>query len=154
MDGLVRPAYFVPESKQLSLLFAEMRRQGYPLAVAVDEFGGTAGIVTVERLAGEIVGRFGDELTKVSRPVEQIDQNTFEVEAGTSIGRVNMELGLSLPESEDYQTVAGFVLSQLGHIPRSGEQLSYKGLRLMVTEMQGLRIEKILVTKSDVPATH
>ena len=60
---------------------------------------------------------------------------------------------LGLPESDDYQTVAGFVLSQLGHIPHSGESLKYKGLRIMVTEMQGLRIEKVLVNKVDVPTT-
>jgi len=154
LDSLVRPAYFVPESKRLDLLFAEMQRHAHSLAVAVDEFGGTAGIVTVERLAGEIVGHFGDDLTKLTHQVEHIDHNTFEIDAGISIEKANAELGLGLPEAEDYQTVAGFVLSQLGHIPRSGEQLSYKGLRLMVTEMQGLRIERILVTKSDVPTAH
>jgi len=154
LDSLVRPAYFVPESKRLNLLFAEMQRHAHTLAVAVDEFGGTAGIVTLERLVGEVVGHFGDDLTKLTNQVEYIDHNTLEIDAGMSVEKVNAELGLGLPEAEDYQTVAGFVLSQLGHIPHSGEQLSYKGLRLMVTEMQGLRIEKILVTKSDVPTTH
>jgi len=154
LDSLVRPAYFVPESKRLNVLFAEMQRHAHSLAVAVDEFGGTAGIVTVEHLAGEIVGHFGDDLTKLTSQVEHIDHNTFEIDAGLSVEKANTELGLGLPEADDYQTVAGFVLSQLGHIPHSGEQLSYKGLRLMVTEMQGLRIEKILVTKIDVPTTN
>jgi len=154
LDSLVRPAYFVPESKRLNVLFAEMQRHGHSLAVAVDEFGGTAGIVTVEHLAGEIVGHFGDDLTKLTQQVEHIDHNTVEIDAGMSVEKANAELGLGLPEAEDYQTVAGFVLSQLGHIPRSGEHLSYKGLRLMVTEMQGLKIEKVLVTKSDVPTAH
>jgi len=154
LDSLVRPAYFVPESKRLNVLFAEMQRHAHSLAVAVDEFGGTAGIVTVEHLAGEIVGHFGDDLTKLSSEVEHIDHNTFEIDAGISVEKANAELGLGLPETEDYQTVAGFVLSQLGHIPHSGETLSYKGLRLMVTEMQGLRIERILVTRVDVPTTN
>jgi putative hemolysin len=153
LDSLVRPAYFVPESKRLNVLFAEMQRHAHTLAVAIDEFGGTAGIVTVEHLAGEIVGHFGEDLTKLTSQVVHIDQNTLEIDAGISVEKANAELGLALPEADDYQTVAGFMLSQLGHIPHPGEQLTHNHLRLMVTEMQGLRIEKILVTKIDVPTT-
>lgn len=153
LDGLVRPAYFVPESKRLDHLFAEMQRQGKPMAVAVDEFGGTAGIVTWDQLAGEIVGQFGDELTKVSHEVEQVDKNTFVVDAGMSIAEANAEMGLELPEDEDYETVAGFVLSQLGHIPRPGERLTYQNLQLTVTEVRRLRIEKIRIVKSDLSTT-
>jgi putative hemolysin len=142
----LRPALFVPETKAIGPLFWEMQREGQQLAVVVDEYGGTAGIVTVEMLLEEIVGELGDELRPSEREFETVDERTVQVDGGMSIHDANEELELGLPEGE-YETVAGFVLSQLGHIPREGERLSFNSLRLVVTQMQGRKIERVLVTR-------
>ena len=146
IDDLVRPAYFTPETKRISQLFAEMRDKNYRMAVVVDEFGGTAGIVSLSRLMEEIVGPVGDELAAAEKEYEVINEYTFQIDGGMRIEEANEEMDLELPSGE-YETVAGFVLNLLGHIPKPGEQLRYKGLKLVITEMRGVKIEKILLTK-------
>ncbi len=146
IDDLIRPAYFTPESNRISELFAEMRDKNYRMAVVVDEFGGTAGIVSLSRLVEEIVGPVGDELAAAEKEYEAINEYTFQIDGGMRIEEANEEMGLELPEG-DYETVAGFVLHLLGHIPRQGEQLKYKSLKLVVTKMRGMKIEEILLTK-------
>jgi len=146
IDDLVRPAYFTPESKRISELFIEMRDKNYRMAVVVDEYGGTAGIVSLSRLVEEIVGRVGDELAEVEREYEAINEYTFQIDGGMSVEEANKEMELELPEGE-YETVAGFILDLLGHIPKTGERLRYKGMNLVITEMRGVKIEKILLTK-------
>ena len=143
---LVRPIEFVPETKPIGQLFGEMRSRGYNMAVVVDEFGVTSGIATMEQLAGEIVGHLGDELLGDVKDFTFIDEQTIQVDGSMRVEDANEELGLGLPEGE-YDTVAGFVLSLLGYIPKEGEQLKYNGLKLVITEMRGLKVEKILVTK-------
>jgi putative hemolysin len=143
---LARPTHFVPESKPIGELLAEMQATRNQTAIIVDEYGGTAGLVTLEQLAEEIVGSLGDELTKWEKKFEAIDINTFQIDGGMRIEQANEELDLGLPLG-DYETVAGFVLSILGHIPKEGEQLKYHGLTLTITEMKGVKIEKLLVTK-------
>jgi putative hemolysin len=143
---LARPTHFVPESKPIGELFAEMQATRNQTAIIVDEYGGTAGLVTMEQLAEEIVGSLGDELTKGEKRFEAIDINTFQIDGGMRLEQANEELDLGLPEG-DYETVAGFVLSLLGHIPKEGEQLKYHGLTLTITEMKGVKVEKLLVTK-------
>ncbi len=146
IDDLVRPAYFAPETKRINELFVEMRDKNYRMCVVVDEYGGTAGIVSLSRLVEEIVGPVGDELAEVEKEYEVINEYTFQIDGGMRIEEVNEEMELELPEG-DYDTVAGFVLHLLGHIPKPNEQLRYKGLKLVITEMRGLKIEKILLTK-------
>ena len=146
IDDLIRPAYFTPETKRISELFIEMRDKNYRMAVVVDEYGGTAGIVSLSRLVEEIVGPVGDEFAEAEKEYEAINEYTFQVDGGMRIEEVNEEMGLELPEG-DYETVAGFVLHLLGHIPRQGEQLRYKGLKLIITKMRGMKIEEILLTK-------
>jgi putative hemolysin len=147
VDELIRPAYFAPESKRISELFTEMKDKNYRMTVVVDEFGGTAGIVSLSGLMEEIVGPVGDELAAIERDYEPIDEYTFSIDGGMRIEEANEEMGLNLPTSEDYETVAGFVLNLLGHIPKEGERLMYKQLRLVITEMRGKKIEKIRLTK-------
>jgi putative hemolysin len=146
IDELVRPAYFAPESKLISELFAEMRDENFRMCVVVDEYGGTAGIVSLSRLVEEIVGEVGDELAEAEKDFEVINEYTFQIDGSMRIEEVNEEMELDLPEG-DYETVAGFVLRLLGHIPRQNEQLRYRGLKLVITEMRGRKIEKILLTK-------
>ncbi|MBA7696366.1 hypothetical protein ES703_105013 [subsurface metagenome] len=147
VDDLVRPAYFAPETKHIDELFVEMRDENYRMCVVVDEYGGTAGIVSLSRLVEEIVGEVGDELATVEKDYEVINEYTFQIDGSMRIEEANEEMELDLPEGDDYETVAGFILSLLGHIPKTNEQLRYKGLKLVVTEMRGLKIEKILLTK-------
>jgi putative hemolysin len=151
IDELTRPAYFAPESKHIDELFAEMRDENYRLSVVVDEYGGTAGIVTLSRLVEEIVGEVGDEMAGVEKDYEKINDYTFQVDGSMRIDEVNEAMQLDLPEGEDYETVAGFILSLLGHIPRRREQLRYENLKMVITEMKGHKIEKIVLTK-DRPA--
>jgi putative hemolysin len=147
IDDLTRPAYFAPETKHIDELFAEMRDENYRMCVVVDEYGGTAGVVSLSRLVEEIVGEVGDELAGVEKDYEIINEYTFQIDGSMRIEEVNEEMELDLPEGEDYETVAGFILSLLGHIPSPNEQLRYKGLKVVITEMRGLKIEKVLLTK-------
>jgi len=146
IDDLVRPAYFTPETKRINELFAEMRDKNYRMAVVVDEYGGTAGIVSLSRLVEEIVGPVGDELAAVEKEYEVINEYTFQIDGSMRIEEANEEMELELPEGE-YETVAGFMLELLGHIPKTGEQLRYRGLKIVITKMRGLKIEEILLTK-------
>jgi putative hemolysin len=151
IDELMRPAYFTPESKHTDELFAEMRDNNYRMCVVVDEYGGTAGIVSLSRLVEEIVGEVGDELAGVEKDYEIINEYTFQIDGSMRIDEVNTEMGLDLPEGEDYETVAGFILSLLGHIPGRNEQLRYRDMKVVITEMRGLKIEKILLTREQPP---
>jgi putative hemolysin len=146
IDGLVRPAYFVPETKDLGGLLAEMRDNNQHMVVVIDEFGGVAGIVTLEQLVEEIVGSIGDELAGGTKEFITIDDNTFEVDGGLDVEEANEELSLELPTGE-YQTVAGFILSHLGRIPKQGAQFKYRNLKFVISQMRGMKIEKVVVTK-------
>jgi len=147
IDDLTRPAYFAPESKHIDELFAEMRDENYRMCVVVDEYGGTAGVVSLSRLVEEVVGEVGDELAGVEKDYEIINEYTFQIDGSMRIDEANEEMELELPEGEDYETVAGFILSLLGHIPARNEQLRYRGLKIVITEMRGQKIEKVLLTK-------
>ena len=146
IDELIRPAYFTPETKRISELFTEMRDANYRMAIVVDEYGGTAGIVSLSRLMEEIVGPVGDELAEAEKEYESINEYTFQIDGGMRIEEANEELGLELPEG-DYETVAGFILHLMGRIPKQGKQLKYKGLKMVITKMKGHKIEEILLTK-------
>ncbi|MFC2007594.1 HlyC/CorC family transporter [Chloroflexota bacterium] len=147
IDELVRPAYFTPGTKLTNELFFEMRDKNYRMAVVVDEYGGTSGIVSLSRLVEEIVGEVGDELAGIEKDYEIINDYTFQIDGSMRIEEANEEMELDLPEGEAYETVAGFILSLLGHIPKRNEQLRYRGLKIVITEMKGQKIEKILLTK-------
>ena len=147
IDDLVRPAYFTPETNLINKLFFDMRDNNYRMAVVIDEYGGTAGIVSLSRLVEEIVGQVGDEMAGIEKDYEIINENTFQIDGGMRVSEANEEMELKLPEGEDYETVAGFILDLLGHIPRRNEQLRYHGLKIVITEMKGQKIEKILLTK-------
>ena len=146
IDLAMRPAMFTPETKLVGTLFFEMQRAGHQMAVVVDEYGGTAGLVTLEMLLEELVGYVSDELRRHEDEFVTVDDRTFQIDAGMSIHDVNDALELELPEG-DYETVAGFVLSHLGHIPKEGEQFTYNGLRVAVTKVFGHKVEEVTVTR-------
>jgi putative hemolysin len=142
----MRPAMFVPETKFVGALFFEMQRSGQQMAIVADEYGGTAGLVTLEMLLEELVGYVSDELRRHEEEVISLDERTFEIDGGMSVSDANEELDLGLPEGE-YETVAGFVLSHLGRIPEQGEQFVYDGLRIAVTEVKARKVERLTVTR-------
>ncbi|MDD4874199.1 MAG: hemolysin family protein, partial [Dehalococcoidales bacterium] len=100
IDELIRPAYFVPETKPINELFAEMRDKNFRMSIVVDEYGGTAGIVSLSRLMEEIVGPVGDELAAAEKDYESIDENTFQIDGTMRIEEANEEMGLGLPEGD------------------------------------------------------
>jgi putative hemolysin len=146
IDDLVRPTYFVPEGKHLGELLAEMRDGGHHSAIVVDEFGGIAGMVTLGQLTEEIVGDIHDELTDQEKDFIVTGDSTFQLDGGFRVEEANEELQLNLP-SGDYESVAGFILSHLGRIPKQGEHFKYQNLKFVITEMRGMKIEKVMVTK-------
>ncbi len=147
IDLAMRPALFLPETKFVGASFFDMQRAGHQMAVVVDEYGGTAGIVTLEMLLEELVGYVSDELRRHEEEFVEVDERTFQIDAGMTVHDANEELGLDLPEGEDYETVAGFVLSRLGRIPAQGEVISHDNLRIAITRVEGNRIEEITVTR-------
>ncbi|MBI4276894.1 MAG: HlyC/CorC family transporter [Armatimonadetes bacterium] len=143
---LMRPALFVPETKKVDDLFQELQRKKVHMAVVVDEFGGTAGLVTIEDLLEEIVGPIMDEYDVEERPVEIVDDRTAVVDARVHIEEVNEALGLDLPQ-EEVDTIGGFVYSLLGHVPIQGETVHYDGVEIRVERIDGQRIAKVKITK-------
>ncbi len=144
---VMRSAYFVPETKLVGELFREMQANHSQMAIAVDEYGGTAGIVTLEQLLEEMVGSVGDELHPPEEEIVPVDEQTFEVDGALSIEEAREELGIDIPAG-DYDTIAGYLLSLLGRIPGEGESVPVVGHRITVVEMKGPKIETLRVTKT------
>ena len=142
----IRDAYFVPETKRISELFDELRAIGIQMALVIDEFGGVAGLVTLKRLLEVVMGPVGEEGESPEEEYKAIDENTFHIEGGMSIEEVNQEMDIKLPQGE-YETLAGFVLEALGHIPNEGEQFDFNDLKFEILEMQDLKIEEVRVIK-------
>ena len=149
---LLRPAHFVPETKLVGELFRELRGTGYQMVMLADEFGGVAGLVTLKQMVEEIVGRVGEEGVPHVEEFQAIDANTYQVDAGMSVDEANEHLELHIPDGT-YETIAGFLLTRLGHIPREGERIYHSGFLLEVVEMRGVKIEQIKVTRVARPAS-
>lgn len=147
IDDMVRPAYFVPPTKMINDLMVEMRENNHHVAVVVDEYGGTAGIISLSKLVEEIVGPVRDELGLISKEYEVVDENTFQVDGGMRVADANALMGLELPEGEDYETVAGLIMKIIRRIPKQGDSLRYQGFRVLITRMQGKKIEEVLITR-------
>ena len=146
IEPLIQPPFFVPETKVIGDLFREMQAAGTQMAIAVDEFGGTAGIVTLEQLLEEMVGPVGDELRRSEPEIHQIDDRTTHVDGSLGIEEAREELGIELPAGP-YDTIAGYVLNELGHVPVEGEQVAFDGYRITVQEMRGPKIELLSLTR-------
>jgi len=144
----MRKAYFVPETKPLRDLLREFQNQKLHIAVVLDEYGGTAGIVTIEDILEELVGEIVDEYEDTpSQEFKRIDETTVEIDARMYIDDLNEEFDISLPEEEDYDTVGGFVFSHLGYIPKTGETFEHKGLSFTITAAETRRIIRIKIQK-------
>jgi CBS domain containing-hemolysin-like protein len=144
----IREAYFVPETKQLRVLLHEFQNRKLHIAVVLDEYGGTAGIVTLEDILEELVGEITDEYEETpAEPIKKIDEETIEADARTYIDDLNDEFELNLPEDEDYDTIGGFVFSRLGYIPKTDESFDYENLKFTIASAEARRIRRIKIRK-------
>ena len=150
LEEIVRPATIVPETKDLASLLQEFRRSTNHFAVVVDEYGGMAGICTLEDLLEEIVGEIEDEFDVPEEQIEQVDEDTYRIDGMFGIDEFNERFGTSLPD-EDYHTLAGFVFGQLGRAPQPGDDVAYDGMRFDVLEVEGNRIERVAVNFLERP---
>jgi len=150
LDEIVRPAYIVPETKDLASLLQEFRKTNNHFAIVVDEYGGTAGICTLEDLLEEIVGEIEDEFDVSEVQIVQIDDETYHVDGMFPIDEFNARFGAELPD-DDYHTLAGFVFGQLGRAPQPGDDVTFDGMRFDVLEVDGNRIERVAVNFLERP---
>lgn len=141
---LLRPVHVVPETKDLAALLTEFRRTNQHMAVVVDEYGTTVGIVTLEDVLEEIVGDIEDEFDLPDESVERVDETTIRIDGTFTIDDFNEEFGREL-DSEDYNTMAGFVFGELGRAPAVGDKLAVEGLAFTVLDVKGTRIERLEV---------
>jgi CBS domain containing-hemolysin-like protein len=150
---VIRPALVVPESRRIGDLFNQMRRDRQHMAIVIDEYGGTAGLVTSEELAEEVVGRLTDEWVKEAPPVQTVREDVYDIDAQTRVDEVNELIGADLPTAPDYETIAGFLLFQWRQIPKEGDSLVYDrpgpdhAFRFTVTKMVGPKIERVRVER-------
>jgi putative hemolysin len=142
LEHVVRPAYVVPETKDLAALLGEFRRTKQHMAIVVDEYGVTEGIVTLEDVLEEIVGEIEDEFDLPDTPVERIDEQHVRVDGAYTIDDFNEEFGTDL-EQEDYHTLGGLVFGALGRAPEVADEVTVNGLKLKVLEVEGTRIVKL-----------
>ena len=148
LRDLMRPAHFVPETKLVSELLTEFRHEKLKLAIVLDEYGGTAGLVTMGDILSEIVGEFPDEWDEESpAPVRHLGQGAAEVRASHRVSEVNEELGLEIPEEEDFETLGGFVLAELGHFPKQGESFLHGEAEFTVLEASDRRVLRVGVRR-------
>jgi putative hemolysin len=150
LEEIVRPAYIVPETKDLASLLQEFRKTNNHFAIVVDEYGGSAGICTLEDLLEEIVGEIEDEFDVSEEQIVQIDDETYHIDGMFSIDDFNARFGAELPD-DDYHTLAGFVFGQLGRAPQPGDDVTFDGMRFDVLEVDGNRIERVAVTFLERP---
>ena len=144
LEEMIRPSYVVPETKDLAALLAEFRRTNQHMAIVVDEYGGVAGIVTLEDLLEEIVGEIEDEYDLPDESVQRIDERRVRIDGTFPIDDFNEQFAQALPV-EDYHTVAGFVFGQLGRAAEEGDEVVWNGVRFNVVETDGPRIGRLEV---------
>lgn len=144
----MREAYYIPENKMVTELLDEMQRNKFQIAIVMDEYGGTAGLVTLEDIIEEIVGGLEDEFEAIEaeKDIEVIDERTFVVAGQTGLDEINELIGADL-KSEDFNTIGGFVFGLFGRLPKIGEQVRFHTLRFLILEMEDRKIAKIKITK-------
>lgn len=144
----LRQPVYVPENKPVDILLREFRKGGVHIAIVLDEYGGMAGLVTIEDIIEEVVGDIRDEYDEDEiPPIRRIDENTHDIAARLDIETINDRLDLAIPEGADYDTLGGFVFSTLGRIPRPGESFVHDALRMTVTDATDRTVRRIRVEK-------
>ena len=147
---IAKPPYFIPETMKISLLLREMQRRRIHMALVVDEYGGVAGLVTMEDLVEEIVGEIRDE-HDIESPVIQLSDGTLLIDASISLRDLKEDHHIQLPESPEYETLGGFLMTALQKIPQAGDMVETEGKRIRIVEMMGQRISKVKLEKLPEP---
>ncbi|MCK5032606.1 MAG: HlyC/CorC family transporter [Calditrichia bacterium] len=143
---VMKPVTITPENKKCNELLKEFRKNNTSIAVVIDEYGGTAGLVTTEDLIEELFGEFDDASVGFNETIKKINKNTWEIDAIETIETINDQLKLKLPE-ENYETISGLILSELGRIPEIGEQMVIHNCSLVITQAKRNKIEKVRLIK-------
>jgi putative hemolysin len=144
----VRPAVFVPETKSILVMLKDMQAAHNHLAIVVDEYGGTAGLVTIEDIVEEIIGEVVDEFDRERRYITTVSPDEWMIDGLLSVHEANETLGWDLPGSDEYETVAGWLLVELGHIPAGGETVRYGDLTFSVDAVRRRRIARLRVSRT------
>lgn len=149
---LIKPAYFVPERKNIHMLFQEMQREQRHLSLLMDEYGGFSGIVTMEDLTEEIMGDIDDEFDNDEPDVYALTTNEAVVQGSTSIKDINDMLGTHFPEDMDYDTISGFIINKLGYIPNTNRisEIEFENANIKILEVEDRRIKKVKITLIDI----
>ncbi len=148
---IIRTAFFIPETMKISPLLREMQRRRIHMALVVDEYGGVAGLVTMEDLVEEIVGEIRDE-HDVESPVVQLSDGTMLIDASISMKDLKEDYHIPLPESPEYETLGGLLMTVLQKIPQAGDRVEIEGKGIKIVEMVGQRISKVKLEKLPEPA--
>lgn len=143
----IKPVEFAPESMPANTMMRKMLSEKKNIAIVVDEFGGTGGLVTLEDLVEEIFGDFEDEHDRRHLVSEQIDKNTYQFSGRMEIEDLNDEYGFKLPENDEYQTLAGYIIFTLGALPQQGESFNIDGLRFTILKKSATRIELVRIER-------
>jgi CBS domain containing-hemolysin-like protein len=153
LEELIRTPYFVPESKKLNSLLKEFKKRRVHMAIAVDEYGGTSGIVTLEDVIEEIVGNIQDEFDNETEEVLEIGDKAYLCDARVNLEDLNRKLDLELPEAE-FDTLGGFVFNLFGKIPVKFEKVSHQNIDFIIQEMDGHKIITVKVFIKDANNNH
>jgi len=146
--NFMRDAYFVPENKMVTRLLDDMQKNNLHIAVVMDEYGGTAGLITLEDLMEQIVGGLQDEFEEIEaeQDIEIIDESTFVVSGQTDLHEINQLMGVDLKD-EDFNTIGGYVFGLFGRLPKVGEKVRTNDMKFLIMDMDGRKISRIKVTK-------
>jgi CBS domain containing-hemolysin-like protein len=148
LRSVLRAAHHVPESKKIHEMLTEMKRRQISIAIAVDEYGGTAGLVTVEDLLEEIVGEIRDEYDIEEQPVQLVTPTEVIVDARLPIEELGEMFDLEIEKDQDFDSIGGFIVNELGRMPNVGDQVGIDGIRLKVLSVTGRRVKKVRVTRA------
>jgi CBS domain containing-hemolysin-like protein len=146
---VAHPALEVPETGRVADLLERMRAEHVQMALVIDEYGGTAGVVTLEQLVEEIVGRVSDELFKGKAPIRKLADGSYQIDAQLRVDEVNELLGWAIPEHPDYETVAGFLLYRMRRVPQEGDSCTYKTLHFQISRMKGPKIQEVIISRKN-----
>ncbi len=150
---ILRPVHLVPETKKVGALLKELQKRRSHMAIVVDEHGSVSGLVTLEDLLEEIVGEIQDEYDREERPIERLRDGSLVVDGTSSAADLRERQGIPLPESPEFETVAGFMLEQLGTVPRGGEVVTVGEWRFTVVDVERHRISKVKIEKPPGPVS-
>ncbi len=151
LKGIIRDAYFVPENKKIDELLDIFQKDRIQIAIAIDEYGGTAGLITMEDVVEEVVGEIIDEYDKEIKLFEMVGDNTVIVDGIIDIEKINEILNIEIPEN-DFETLAGFIFDLLGRVPKNGEKIKYKNFQMVIERVVKNRIRRVKIIK-ELPKT-